>query len=82
MGLRDSTSLLKSYAKLGVYGHFSGEGICGFYQSLKMLHDPPKLKSSSVIELPFFTGEETKAKEGFTRCPRSYSNLMVDQNLD
>lgn len=47
-----------------------------------MLHDPPELKSSSVIELPFFTGEETKAKEGFIRCPRSYSNLMVDQNLD
>ena len=47
-----------------------------------MLHDPTKLKSSSVIDLPFFIGEETKAKEDFIRCPRSYSNLMVDQNLD
>lgn len=44
-----------------------------------MLHDSQKLKSNGVIYLPFFTGEETKAKEEVVRYPRSYCKLSVDQ---
>lgn len=61
--------------------HSVGAFSMGFI-SLKMLHDPPKFKASGLIYLLFFRDAETKAEEGFTRCPRSECKLVLGQNSD